>query len=154
MSHLIKGFDCFRIALTRQPKYVVKAWLLSSLFRASVVTNGRRIRSVELPATFVAATTLESVFDNRRVSEFTRHTGRSADQLMIQNQPGTDSFGDGQSDEILCTFGAASKPNLRQCASICRVFKFNREACCFLERSLQIKVAPIKIWREYKALRS
>src|SRR6476646_7065849 len=88
------------------------------------------------------------------MAKFARYTGRTSDELMVHHQACSDSFRDRQRDEILCAFGSPSEPNLRQGTCVCSVLEFYGKTRCFFQRSLQIKVAPVEIWRKHQTLRS
>src|SRR5215510_4792062 len=86
MGHLIDGFNCFHVSVVRKPQYVVKGRRQFRRFYSSlactaarktfgVVTHRRRVRSVYFPAASVAASALQTIFNNSHVAELAGGAG-------------------------------------------------------------------------------
>src|SRR5262245_12432767 len=100
----------------------------------------------------VATATFAPVLNDRDVSKFTGEPCRARHELMVQNQPASNSFRDGNGNQVVHTIGVAAKPELRKSTSIGRIFQLYRKSRAFLKGRLQIKIAPTQIGGEDEPL--
>ena len=122
LRHLLQGSDGFCVTLIRESQQVFKTDRLFGFGYApgrarrsdgfGVISNCRGVRRVHFPTTAIAATAFQSVLNQCCVAKLAGGAGRSLDQLVIEYQAATDTFGDGYDNQIPQAFGATTETNL------------------------------------------
>src|SRR5258706_16213506 len=143
IRHLAKRFPGLRITLVCQPKQIIISRNLPRQRRSApdatdsglnVIADGCGVRSVDFPTTPVATPALESILHNRGMAEFTSHTSRPFNQLVIKNQARPDPFRHGDSQQIAHSVRLASEPDLSKGTRIRSIFELHGHSCGLFQR--------------------
>ncbi len=71
---------------------------------------------------------------------------------MIEYQAATDTFRDGNDDQIAQAFGSTTETDFGKCTGICSVFQFHRQPSGLFERCFQVEVFPAEVGRKDQLL--
>src|SRR6478672_11263477 len=96
----------------------------------AVIAERRAVRCENFPAAAATASADGSGGVHRNVAEFAGHSIKAAYQRAVGQNPGTDTLGDSDYDEI-AAFVNAIEPYLRQHTGIGRVLQFHVETGMF-----------------------
>src|SRR5262245_35617 len=82
------------------------------------------------------------------MSEFASHSGRTANDLAIQNHTHTNTFGARYGHQIANAFSVMTAPEFSQGTGVGRVLQFDRQARGFLQWIFDVDAIPIQVRRE------